>query len=67
MIDFIKNYPYYSLAILFIFLKIFGIIKWSWWIVTLPIWFWWPFLILLGMFFISWILIADYIERCSKK
>ena len=63
---FIKEYPYYTLAILLIILKIFGIINWSWWIVTLPIWFWWPILILLGVSVISYILIEDLIEKFKR-
>lgn len=64
---FIKEYPYYSLSILLIILKIFGIINWNWWIVTLPIWFWWPPLILFGVSVISYILIEDLINKCTKK
>jgi hypothetical protein len=60
---FIKEYPYYSVAILLIILKIFGIINWSWWIITLPIYWWWPIFILASIFAISYILIEDLIRR----
>jgi len=67
MKHFIKEYPYYSLTVLLVILKVFGIIKWSWWIVTLPIWFWWPALILLGVAMLSYVIIDDKIKKCSKK
>jgi len=63
MIKFIKEYPYYTVAILLIFLKILGIIKWSWWIVTLPIWWWWPIAIIVGSLVIGYILFSDIIKR----
>ena len=39
------------LGLLFIALKLTGVITWSWWLVTLPLWFGWvviAFLFLLG-------------------
>lgn len=39
------------LGLLFIMLKLAGVITWSWWLVTLPLWFGWvviAFLFLLG-------------------
>ena len=39
------------LGLLFITLKLAGVITWSWWLVTLPLWFGWvviAFLFLLG-------------------
>lgn len=30
---------FFALGIAFIALKIFGVIDWSWWLVTLPLWF----------------------------
>ena len=39
------------LGLIFITLKLIGVITWSWWLVTLPLWFGWvviAFLFLLG-------------------
>jgi len=56
--NFIKEFPYYTLAILLILLKIFGIIKWSWWIVTLPIWWWWPPFIISMIAIFIWVILS---------
>jgi len=64
--NYINEYPYYAFAALLIFLKIFGIIKWSWWIVTLPIWWWWPLLIMAGIFVAIVIVGTDFINRTKK-
>ena len=63
MIKFIKEYPYYTIAILLIIFKILGIIKWSWWIVTLPIWWWWVPAFIIGSLLIGYILFDDLIKR----
>lgn len=67
MIKFIKEYPYYTIAILLIILKILGIIKWSWWIVTLPIWWWWVPAFVIGSLLIGHILFTDITKRIVKK
>ena len=66
MLNYIKEYPYYSITIILIILKILGIIKWSWWIVTLPIWWWWVPLICIGSSVIGYVLFDDVIERIKK-
>ena len=66
MLNYIKEYPYYSITIILIILKILGIIKWSWWIVTLPIWWWWVPLICIGSSVVGYVLFDDVIERINK-
>jgi|TARA_R100000458_G_C8196729_1_gene188592 uncharacterized integral membrane protein len=66
MLNYIKEYPYYSITIILIILKILGIIKWSWWIVTLPIWWWWVPLICIGSSVVGYVLFDDVIERIKK-
>lgn len=36
------------LGILFVTLKLCGVIDWSWWAVTLPFWWWVPILLVLA-------------------
>tara|TARA_Y100000401_G_C8296359_1_gene211535 strand:+ start:87 stop:308 length:222 start_codon:yes stop_codon:yes gene_type:complete len=63
MIKFIKDYPYYTIAILLIILKILGIINWSWWIVTLPIWWWWPIMIGVASAVVGYVLFDEIIKK----
>jgi uncharacterized integral membrane protein len=67
MIKFIKDYPYYTIAILLIILKILGIIKWSWWIVTLPIWWWWVPAAIVGIAVMGIIIFSSGIKSFNKK
>ena len=63
MIKFIKDYPNYTIAILLIILKILGIINWSWWIVTLPIWWWWPIMIGVASAVVGYVLFDEIIKK----
>jgi hypothetical protein len=66
MIKFIKDYPYYTTAIILIILKILGIIKWSWWLVTLPIWWWWVPAFGFTSLVIGYVLFDDVIKRIKE-
>tara|TARA_R110000744_G_scaffold163851_1_gene280860 strand:+ start:2238 stop:2438 length:201 start_codon:yes stop_codon:yes gene_type:complete len=63
MIEFIKKYPYYTVVILLAFLKILGIVNCSWWLVTLPIWWWWPIAIFASTLAIGYIILEEIIKK----
>ena len=44
----------------FLVLKLTNTITWSWWLVTLPLWFWWAFFLLL-------FIIAIILEKIYKN
>lgn len=44
----------------FLVLKLTNTITWSWWLVTLPLWFWWAFYLLL-------FIIAIILEKIYKN
>jgi hypothetical protein len=47
------------LTIVFIALKLTNYISWAWWLVLLPLWWWVPLLILIGILKIGWKLFYD--------
>ena len=47
------------LAIVFIVLKLTNYISWSWWYVLLPLWWWIPLLIFIGVLWVGWKLFYD--------
>lgn len=44
------------LGLLFIALKLTGVITWSWWLVTLPLWFGWAVLAVIFLLGATWTL-----------
>ena len=44
------------LGLIFITLKLIGVITWSWWLVTLPLWFGWGVLAILFLLGATWTL-----------
>ena len=62
------------LGLLFIGLKLGGVIAWSWWLVTLPLWFGWAMLFV-GFFLVTMTFIAavalvvliEVLEACRGK
>lgn len=49
-----------TIFIVFLVLKLTNTITWSWWLVTLPLWFWWAFYLLL-------FIIAIILEKIYKN
>lgn len=49
--------------IVFLTLKLSGVITWSWWLVTLPLWWWLPTIIVIITLCVLYILIAEYFKE----
>lgn len=47
-----NNSPSLSLIVFIVLLtlKLSGVIDWSWWLITLPLWWWLPFVLLVVIF-----------------
>ena len=60
-----NNSPSLSLIVFIVLLtlKLSGVIDWSWWLITLPLWWWIPFVILVIIF----ALIIVLFEKITEK
>jgi hypothetical protein len=60
-----NNSPSLSLIvfIVLITLKLSGVIDWSWWLITLPLWWWIPFVILVIIFALVIVLFEKILEK----
>lgn len=43
--------PFFLLFLTFLILKLTGVIDWSWWYITMPLWIFWAILLAIGLTF----------------
>lgn len=58
--------PLTTIVFVLIVLKLMGIIDWSWWIVTMPLWGGFVFFISVVLFFVLVVWIKNLIEKNDK-
>lgn len=44
-----------SLLIIFVILRLCGVISWSWWWVTSPLWIWGAIIVIINIVFLAWL------------
>jgi hypothetical protein len=62
-----EGWPYTVTVVLLILLKLTGIININWWLVFLPLYFWWPLVIILGIFVITYVLVIELVIKKIKS
>tara|TARA_R110001592_G_C12979028_1_gene734005 strand:- start:196 stop:426 length:231 start_codon:yes stop_codon:yes gene_type:complete len=66
-----EGWPYTITVVLLMLLKFTGIININWWLVLLPLYFWWPIAIIISVLVIIYVifkeLVIEKIIKCIKK
>tara|TARA_R110001592_G_scaffold350880_2_gene647555 strand:+ start:1228 stop:1461 length:234 start_codon:yes stop_codon:yes gene_type:complete len=61
-----EGWPYTITVVLLMFLKLTGIININWWLVFLPLYFWWPMIIIIGAVVLIYVFVTEFIIKKIK-